>query len=75
VNEQFVLEFCGGKEARALRAIKDAVGWERILSLRQTYKLQCKSTFNVLVDAFSAYFKGQKPNLEWLTKPAAYSTL
>ena len=47
---------------------------ERILSLRQTCKLQCKSsTFNVLVDAFSAYFKGQKPDLEWLTKPAACS--
>jgi len=44
---------------------------ERILSLRHTCKLQCKSTtFNVLVDAFSAYFKGQKPDLEWLTEEA-----
>jgi len=24
--------------------------------------------FNVFVDAFSAYFKGQKPGLEWLTE-------
>jgi len=25
-NKQFVLEFCGGKEARALKAIKGAEG-------------------------------------------------
>ncbi|MBW2069074.1 MAG: transposase [Deltaproteobacteria bacterium] len=41
---------------------------ERILSLRHTCRLQCRSTFNVLVDAFSAYFKGRKPDLEWLTE-------
>jgi len=40
---------------------------ERILSLRESCKLQSKSTFNVLVEAISAYFKGKRPNLEWLT--------
>jgi len=39
---------------------------ERILSLRQTCRLQGKSTFDVLVDAISCYFKEQEPDLEWI---------
>jgi transposase len=39
---------------------------ERILSLRQTCRLQGKSTFEVLVDAMTCYFKDQEPDLEWI---------
>jgi len=56
------------KRSQGSRSDKGCRWVERILSLHHTCKLQCKSTFNVLVDAFSAYFKGQKPDLEWLTE-------
>jgi len=39
---------------------------ERILSLRQTCRLNGKSSFDVLVDAMSCYFKQQQPNLSWI---------
>lgn len=39
---------------------------ERILSLRQTCRLQGKSTFEVLTDAVRCYFKQQTPDLEWI---------
>ena len=39
---------------------------ERILSLRQTCRLQGKSTFDVLVKAMESYFKDQQPDLEWI---------
>jgi len=39
---------------------------ERILSLRQTCRLQGKSTFDVLVNAMDSYFKDQQPDLEWI---------
>ncbi len=67
---------------RAERMIRFAVLWrkrsygtksdkgnrwvERILSLRQTCRLQGKSTFEVLVDAMTCYFKEQEPDLEWI---------
>jgi transposase len=42
-------------------------GWvERILSLRQTARLRNMSCFDILVDAMSAYFKEQKPDLSWI---------
>ncbi len=43
---------------------------ERILSLRQTCRLQGMSTFEVLVDALDSYFKNQQPDLEWIRKTA-----
>jgi len=43
---------------------------ERILSLRQTCRLQKQSTFEVLVDALSCYFKDQQPDLEWIRQAA-----
>ncbi|MBW2069519.1 MAG: transposase, partial [Deltaproteobacteria bacterium] len=49
---------------RSDRSDKGCRWVELILSLRHTCRLQCRSTFNVFVDAFSAYFKGQKPDLE-----------
>jgi len=39
---------------------------ERILSLRQTCRLHAKSTFEVLVDAFSCFFKEQAPDISWI---------
>lgn len=39
---------------------------ERIVSLRQTCRLQGKSSFHVLVDAMNASFKDQHPDLEWI---------
>ena len=39
---------------------------ERIVSLRQTCRLQGKSTFDALVDAMTCYFKDQQPDLDWI---------
>ena len=39
---------------------------ERILSLRQTCRLRAKPTFEVLVDAFTCFFKEQAPDLSWI---------
>jgi transposase len=39
---------------------------ERIVSLRQTCRLQGKSSFAVLAEAMTCYFKEQKPDLEWI---------
>lgn len=43
---------------------------ERILSLRQTCMLRGISTFEILTDAVRCYFRGQKPDLSWITQPA-----
>ncbi len=43
---------------------------ERILSLRQTCRLQKKSTFETLVEAMDSYFKEQEPDLEWIRQAA-----
>jgi transposase len=42
---------------------------ERILSLRQTCRIQSKRTFPVLVDALRSSFKEEKPNLSWISPP------
>lgn len=39
---------------------------ERILSVKQTCRIKAQPVFPILVDAISAYFKEQQPNLEWL---------
>lgn len=39
---------------------------ERILSLRQSARLQMKSSFAVLVDAFDSYFNERDPDLAWI---------
>jgi transposase len=39
---------------------------ERILTLRQTCRLQSRNLFHTLVDALSAHFNGQEPNLDWV---------
>ena len=40
---------------------------ERILSIKQTCRIKAQPVFPILVDAISAYFKEQQPNLRWLT--------
>ena len=39
---------------------------ERILSLKETCRLQAQSTYTVLVDAVTNLFMGQPPDLTWL---------
>ena len=67
---------------RAERALRFGVQWrkrslgtasdkgnrwvERILSLKETCRLQARSTYAVLVDAVSRFFHGQQPDLSWI---------
>ena len=39
---------------------------ERILSLKETCRLRAVSTYEVLVDALSHFFRGRQPDLAWL---------
>ena len=39
---------------------------ERILSLRETCRLQARSPSTVLVDAVTRFFYGQQPDLSWI---------
>jgi transposase len=39
---------------------------ERILSLKQTFRMRALPVFPVLVNAIDAYFKDQTPDLGWL---------
>jgi transposase len=41
---------------------------ERILSLRETCRLQARSTYTVLVDAMASLFQGQQPDLFWISQ-------
>jgi len=41
---------------------------ERILSLRQTCRLQSRNLFFTLVDALEAYFQNHNPDLAWISK-------
>ncbi|HEY7492031.1 MAG TPA: transposase, partial [Candidatus Tectomicrobia bacterium] len=67
---------------RAERALRFAVMWrkrshgthsdkgsqwvERLLSLKETCRLQACSTYAVLVEAIHCYFHGQLPDMTWL---------
>ncbi|WP_290895650.1 IS66 family transposase [Hoeflea sp.] len=44
---------------------------ERILSLRQTCRLQGRSSFATLVEAMACYFRGQRPDLQWIRGAAS----
>ena len=47
---------------------KKGARWvERILSLKDTWRLQARSTYAVLVDAVRCYVHGQLPNTAWLS--------
>jgi len=39
---------------------------ERILSLKETCRLQARSTYTVLVEAVSSLFTGEQPELAWM---------
>lgn len=54
------------KRSQGTRGEKGNRWVERILSLRQTCRLQGKSTFEVLVEAMDCYFKDQQPDLDWI---------
>src|SRR5262244_1566955 len=41
---------------------------ERILSLKETCRLQARSTYTVLADAITSFFHGQRPDLSWMTE-------
>jgi transposase len=43
---------------------------ERILSLRQTCRLQGKRTFPILVDAMQAFIHAKRPTLHWIQQEA-----
>jgi transposase len=44
---------------------------ERALSLRHTCRIRGRPTFPMLVEAVSCLFKGERPDLSWLTQPAS----
>jgi transposase len=41
---------------------------ERILSLKETCRLQARATYAVLVDAVSSLFHSHQPALSWITE-------
>jgi len=46
---------------------------ERILSLRETCRLQVRSTYTVLVEALTRFFQGQPPDLSWINAEVSAS--
>ena len=44
---------------------------ERVLSLRHTCRIRGRPTFPLLVEAVSCLFKGEKPDLSWITQHAS----
>jgi transposase len=46
---------------------------ERILSLRETCRLQAQSTYTVLVEAMTSFFHGQPPDLPWINEKVSPS--
>src|ERR671927_603455 len=47
---------------------------ERILSLRETCRLQAQSTYTVLAEALTSLFHGQPPALSWLNAGVSTSS-
>jgi transposase len=43
---------------------------ERVLSLRHTCRIRGRPTFSLLVEAVSCLFKGESPDLSWITQHA-----
>jgi transposase len=41
---------------------------ERVLSLRHTRRIRGRPTFSILVEAVSCLFKGESPDLRWITQ-------
>lgn len=58
------------KRSQGTRSDKGNRWVERILSLRQTCRLQGKSTYHVLTEAMESLFKNQPPELGWIRAAA-----
>jgi transposase len=58
------------KRSQGTRSEKGNRWVERVLSLRHTCRIRGRPTFPVLVEAVSCLFKGEKPDLSWLTQHA-----
>lgn len=54
------------KRSQGTRSDKGNRWVERILSLRQTARLNNLSSFDILVEAMNSYFKEQNPDISWL---------
>ena len=54
------------KRSQGTRSDKGDRWVERILSLRQTARLNNRSSYDLLVDAMNCYFKEQNPDLSWI---------
>jgi transposase len=54
------------KRSQGTRSDKGDRWVERILSLRQTARLNNRSSYDILVDAMNCYFKEQDPDLSWI---------
>jgi hypothetical protein len=46
---------------------------ERILSLKETCRLQARATYAVLVDAVTSFFQGRQPDLAWMSERVSTS--
>lgn len=57
------------KRSQGTSSEKGNLWVERTLSLRQTCRLRGKPTFPVLVEAIEAHFKGDTPDLSWISQP------
>jgi transposase len=47
---------------------------ERILSLKETCRLQARATYAVLVEAISSFFHSQQPDLSWINAVVSTSS-
>ena len=59
------------KRSRGTARTKGQHWVERILSLRETCRLQARATYMVFVDAVASLFKGQQPDLSWIGQRSA----
>jgi len=59
---------CWRKRSLGTNSDKGCRWVERMLSLRQTCRLQSKRTYPLLVNALDCYFKGTKPDLAWIAQ-------
>jgi transposase len=55
------------KRSRGTTSEKGNRWVERILSLKETCRLQARATYAVLVDAVTCFFHGKHPALSWIT--------
>ena len=54
------------KRSQGTASVKGNRWVERILSLRETCRLQAKSTYTILFEAMTSFFHGQQPDLSWI---------